>query len=180
MQSLPLCMLMHRPLLCRVANHKEISEKLKKCRPIPNSVALPTSQLILRHFRCFTYMTVHSTTLLQLLLGHRVFTYVTWRAALAVLSGLIFNIRHMFWSNLLSKFSDNSPKLQLILEPFNRLTYVTADSPTFPLLHLRDSSFSNHSLAYPKSQDLHLRHLASRPCSIVMINLLYQTHVWSN
>ena len=33
MWSLPLCMLMHRPLLCRVVNHKEIglSEKLKKC-----------------------------------------------------------------------------------------------------------------------------------------------------
>ena len=31
MWSLPFCMLMHRPLLCRVANHKEIYEKLKKC-----------------------------------------------------------------------------------------------------------------------------------------------------
>ena len=29
MWSLPLCMLMHRPLLCRFANLKEISEKLK-------------------------------------------------------------------------------------------------------------------------------------------------------
>ena len=31
------------------------------------SVALPTSQLILRPFRCFTYITVHSPTLLSLL-----------------------------------------------------------------------------------------------------------------
>ena len=33
MWSVPLCMLMHRSLLCRVANHKELSlsEKLKKC-----------------------------------------------------------------------------------------------------------------------------------------------------
>ena len=31
MWNLPLRMLMHRPLLCRIANHKEISEKLKKC-----------------------------------------------------------------------------------------------------------------------------------------------------
>ena len=31
MWNLPLCMLMHRPLLCRVTNHKEISGKLKKC-----------------------------------------------------------------------------------------------------------------------------------------------------
>ena len=45
------------------------------------SVALPTSQLILQPFRCFTYVTVHSTTLRSLLLRHRLFTYVTWRAA---------------------------------------------------------------------------------------------------
>ena len=45
------------------------------------SVALPTSQLILQTFRCFTYATAHSPTLLSLLLSHRLFTYVTWRAA---------------------------------------------------------------------------------------------------
>ena len=45
------------------------------------SVALPTSQLILQPFRCFTYVTAHSPTLLPLLLIHRLFTYVTWRAA---------------------------------------------------------------------------------------------------
>ena len=45
------------------------------------SVALPTSQLILQHFRCFIYVSVHSRTLLSLLLRHRFFTYVTWRAA---------------------------------------------------------------------------------------------------
>ena len=44
-------------------------------------VALPTSQLILQPFRTFTYITVHSPTLLSLLLHHRLFTYVTWRAA---------------------------------------------------------------------------------------------------
>ena len=32
------------------------------------SVALPTSQLILQSFRCFTYVTVHSPTLLLLFL----------------------------------------------------------------------------------------------------------------
>ena len=46
------------------------------------SVALPTSQLILQPLRCFTYVTAHSSTLLSLLLRHRFFTYVTWRAAL--------------------------------------------------------------------------------------------------
>ena len=45
------------------------------------SLALPTSQHILQPFRCFTYVTAHSPTLLSLLLRHRIFTYVTWRAA---------------------------------------------------------------------------------------------------
>ena len=47
------------------------------------SVTLPMSQLILQPFRCFTYITVHSPTLLSLLLCHKLFTYVTWRAAQA-------------------------------------------------------------------------------------------------
>ena len=44
-------------------------------------------KLYLRHrsfskpFRCFTYVTAHSPTILSLLLRHRIFTYVTWRAA---------------------------------------------------------------------------------------------------
>ena len=45
------------------------------------SVALTTSQLILQSFRCFTYVTAHFSTILSLLLRHRLFTYVTWRAA---------------------------------------------------------------------------------------------------
>ena len=45
------------------------------------SLALPTSQLIPQPFRCFTYVTAHSPTLLSPLLRHRIFTYVTWRAA---------------------------------------------------------------------------------------------------
>ena len=45
------------------------------------SVDLPTSQLILQPFRCFTYVTAHSPTLLSFLLSHKIFTYVTWRAA---------------------------------------------------------------------------------------------------
>ena len=44
------------------------------------SAALPTSQLILQPFCCFTYVIAHSPTLLSLLLCHRLFTYVTWRA----------------------------------------------------------------------------------------------------
>ena len=44
-------------------------------------VTSPTSQLILQPFRCFTYVTAQSRTLLSLLLRHRIFTYVIWRAA---------------------------------------------------------------------------------------------------
>ena len=45
------------------------------------SVALSMSQLIFQPFRGFTYASAHSPTLLSLLLRHRLFTYVTWRAA---------------------------------------------------------------------------------------------------
>ena len=38
------------------------------------SVALPTSQLILQPFHCFTYVTIRSPTLLLLLLRHKLFT----------------------------------------------------------------------------------------------------------
>ena len=62
-----------------------------------------------------------------------------------------------------SNLSVPSPTSQLIVQPFRRFTYVTAHSPTLPLLHLRHSSFSNPSFASPRSQPLHLRHLASRP-----------------
>ena len=56
-----------------------------------------------------------------------------------------------------------SPTSQLILQPFRRFTYVTAHSPTLPLLLLCHSSFSNPSFASPASKALHLIHLASRP-----------------
>ena len=67
-----------------------------------------------------------------------------------------------------SKFSVTSPTSQLILilQSFRHFTYVTAHSPTLPLLHLCHRSFSNPSLASPTSQDLHLRHLASSPWSL--------------
>ena len=51
----------------------------------------------------------------------------------------------------------------LILVPFHLFAYVTAHSAILPLLHLRHSSFSN---AFASTlQALHLRHLASRPCT---------------
>ena len=78
-----------------------------------------------------------------------------------------FPSRHSSFSNP----SVASPTSQLILQPFRRFTYVTAHSPTLPLLHLRHSSFSNPSFASPTSLALHLRHLASRPCPIVLTRL---------
>ena len=46
-----------------------------------HSVALPTPQLFLQPFRCFTNVADHSPTLLSLLLCHMLFSYVTWQAA---------------------------------------------------------------------------------------------------
>ena len=62
-----------------------------------------------------------------------------------------------------SNLSVTSPTSQLIVQSFRRFTYVTAHSPTLPLLHLCHSSFSNPSFAFPTSQAFHLRHLARRP-----------------
>ena len=55
------------------------------------SVAFPTLQLILQPFRCFSYVTAHSPTLLSLFLRHRLFTYVVWRAvhAFTILSNYL-------------------------------------------------------------------------------------------
>ena len=51
------------------------SSALPASQLIPNPFcALPTSQLILQSFHCFTYVTVHSPTLLLLLLCHKLFT----------------------------------------------------------------------------------------------------------
>ena len=116
------------------------------------SIALPTTQLILQPFRCFTYVRDYSVSLLSLLLRHSVFNYVTWRDSHAVSSLLIHNIGHTFWSNLFSKLSVTSPTSQLILQSFRRFTYVTAHSPILPLLLLRHNSFSNLSVTLPTSQ----------------------------
>ena len=97
------------------------------------SVALPTPQLILQSFHCFTYVIAHSPTLLPLLLRHRLFTYVTWRAKLILQPFRHFtyvtdhsptlpslHLRHSSFSNP----SVASPTSQLILQPFFRFSYV--------------------------------------------------------
>ena len=139
------------------------------------SVTLPTSQLILQPFRCFIYVTVHFPTLHELcsfsklsvtsrksqliliLQAFRHFTYVT--AHSPTLPSLYLR------DNSFSNPSAALPTSQLILEPFHWFTYVimhqsifrfsyvgSAQSPTFPSLHLRHCSFSNPSVALPMSQ----------------------------
>ena len=143
-----------------------------------HSVALPTSQLILQPFRCFSYVTVHSLTLLSLLQHHKFFTQFTWRAAHDQL--ILQPLRHFTYvtthsptlpslyprHSSFSNPSVASPTSQFILQPFFRFSYVTstsltspceppmssAYSPTFPSLHLRHNSFSNPSVALPTSQ----------------------------
>ena len=65
-----------------------------------------------------------------------------------------------------SKLPVTSPTSQLILQSFRRFTYVTTHSPTLLLLQLHHSWLSKPSFTSPTSQDFHLRHLASRLCSI--------------
>ena len=67
----PLAALTHLKSLFHV--HKVGSSRTQNSFSNP-SVALPTSQLILQPFRCCTYVTVHSPTLLSLLLRHKLFT----------------------------------------------------------------------------------------------------------
>ena len=68
------------------------------------SVALPTSQLILQPFHCFTYVTTHSPTLPSLYLRHSSF----------------------------SNPSVASPTSKYILQPFFCFSYVTSSSLNSP------------------------------------------------
>ena len=96
-------------------------------------IVIVIAELILQPFRHFTYVTVHSPTLLSFLLRHSSF----------------------------SNPSFTSPMSQLILQTFRRFTHVTTHSPILPLIYLRHGSFSNPYFASPTSQALHLRHLKS-------------------
>ena len=95
------------------------------------SIALPTSQLILKPFRCFTYVIVHSPTLLSLLLRHKLFilqpfrhfTYITTHSP--TLPSLY--LRHSSFSNP----SVALPTSQFIPQPFFRF-YVTSSSLNTP------------------------------------------------
>ena len=122
------------------------------------SVTSPTSQLILQHFRCFTYVTDRSPTLPLLHLRHSLFS----NHFFAFPTSQALHLRHLarcsihpphfpslhLCHNSLSNPSVGLTTSQLILQPFRCLTNVTTYSPTL--------------LAFRTSQALHLRHLASR------------------
>ena len=129
-------------------------------------VALLTSQLILQPFRCFSYVTVHSATLLSLLLCHKLFTEFNSAHSPTFPS---LHLRHSSFSNpsvasptsqfiLLPFFrfsyvtSSSLNSTLLILQPFRHFTYVTTHSPALPSLFLRHRSFYNPSVASPTSQ----------------------------
>ena len=138
------------------------------------SVTSPTSQLILQSFRRFTYIAAHSTLPL-LHLRHSSFSTHSF----AFLTSQALHVRHLAsrpWIDLFVRkelgtltlcsfpnLSVTSPTSKLNRQSLRRFTYVTAHSPTLPLLRLRHSSFSDPSFASLTSQALHLRHLASHP-----------------
>ena len=127
------------------------------------SVALPNSQLILQPFRRFTYVTIHSPTLLSLLLCRKLFTDTLPSLYLRHSSFLNPSVASPTSQFILQPFFRFSYVTSSSLTPFHRFTYVIAHSPILPLLHLRHSSFSNPSFASLTSQDFDLCHLASRP-----------------
>ena len=101
-------------------------------------VSLPTSQLILQPFRCFTYVTAHSLTLPSLYLRHSSFSIPSEQSSAHSPTFPSLHLRH-------SSFSNPSVALctsQLILQPFRRFTYVTAHSPTLLSLLLRHRLFT--------------------------------------
>ena len=130
----------------------EVTERLEKQQSSFSylSVNSPTSQLILLPFHRFTYVTAHSPTLPLLHLRHSSFSNPSFASPHELCS----------FSNL----SVTSPMSQLILLPFHRFTYVTAHSPTLPLLHVHHSTFSNSSFASHTSEALNLIHQVSCPC----------------
>ena len=104
-------------------------------------------------------------TIMHLLIRLKQFEVFFCRRMMSfLLASLVIKFLGVLLTFSVSKLSVTSHTSQLILQPFRRFTYVTVHSPTFPLLHLLHSSFSNPSFASRTSQALHLRHLASRPC----------------
>ena len=88
------------------------------------SAALPTSQLVLQTFRCFTYVIGTSPTSQLILQSFRHFIYITAHSTTLPL----LHLRHSSFSNP----SNASPTTQVILQPIRCFTYVTGTSRTSP------------------------------------------------
>ena len=89
------------------------------------SATLPTSQLILQRFRCFTYVIGTSPTSHIILQPFRCFPYVTAHSTALPTSWAL----HLCY-NSFSNPSAASPTSQIILLPFCCFTYVTGTSRT--------------------------------------------------
>ena len=107
---------------------------------------LQWAELILQHFRLFTYVTTHST-LSSLYLRHSSFSNPSVASPTSQ-----FILQHFFRFFYVTSSSLTSPReppvmvnriLGRFFQHFRHLTYVTAHSPTLPSLYLRHSSFSN-------------------------------------
>ena len=68
-----------------------------------------------------------------------------------------FSLMHRLWAELIFQSFRYFITSQLILQPFRHFIYITAHSPSLLLLHLRHSSFSNPSFAFPIPNSVELR-----------------------
>ena len=107
----------------------------------------PTSQHILQPFHRFTYVKAQSPTILLLHLHHSSFSNPSFASPMSQ----ALQLCHLASRPCISGRWDMN-RAELILQPFRQFPYVTARSPTLPLLYLCQSSFSNPSVASPTSQ----------------------------
>ena len=94
------------------------------------SLALPTSQLILQPFRCFTYVTAHSPILISPLLRHRIFTQ------------LILQPFPRF--TYITAHSPTLPLLHLRHSSFSNPSFASPTSQDFHLRHLASRPCCEH------------------------------------
>ena len=107
------------------------------------SLALPTSQLILQPFCCFTYVTVHSPTLLLLLLRHRIFhlrhlASRPWIHVVTVRERPIWH-ENVLNSLLLNTFSVKLVHLSLVYRNISNLSWIYQYRDiieVYPTLHM--------------------------------------------
>ena len=102
------------------------------------------AELFLQAFSHFTYVTAHSPTLLSLLLRHRIFTYVTWRAAYGVRGRRVIEIPgSLIWSKTVMELICN-PYSEIRQSPDGPVNQIhTQPSTLWPYWNLSCSIFSD-------------------------------------